>query len=460
MQPLASTSSAQATERRRLFELFAAAMDEAGVPWCLLGRVDEYPDHIASDVDFMVPEAALPRVAGIAARVASRAGGRLVQCLQHEIGAAYFAVCTTDGARVTFLHLDVSGDYRRGGRRWLSADDIVASRVRNVAGLWVPSTADAFVYYLVKRIDKRQLDAPRVAYLKSLRAQAPDACEQALRQRFGAAPAQRVGDALAGWQGDVDAAELGRLREMLQGALPRESLLASLRAAAAELLRKARRILQPTGLVIGFLGPDGAGKSTLIERMTAEVEPAFRQRRYFHLRPNLLIRKRASAAGSADRPHDQVPRPSWQAVLKTALLCVEYVAGWAVRVRPLQVRSTLVIFDRYFHDMLADPRRYRLAASPRWLHAMSRIIPAPDVWIVLDAPVEVLQARKSEVDPQGSAKQRTAYRALAPTLAGAHLVDTARDVDACVAEINGIVLGVLAARTRGRLGLAAEGGGR
>jgi len=127
-----------------------------------------------------------------------------------------------------------------------------------------------------------------------------------------------------------------------------------------------------------------------------------------------------------------------------------------VRIWPLTARSSLVIFDRYLHDMLADPLRYRWAGPAGLLKAASRLVPQPDLWIVLDAPAEVLQARKQEVSLDASQAQRDAYRRLAADLRGARLFDTSLDVQHCTAEICDYVLSHMRLRLHARLGLAIQ----
>jgi thymidylate kinase len=90
----------------------------------------------------------------------------------------------------------------------------------------------------------------------------------------------------------------------------------------------------------------------------------------------------------------------------------DYWVGYLFVIRPLLARSTLVVFDRYFHDLLVDPRRYRYG-GPKWLpQFFSRLVPLPDVVLVLDAGEQVIFARKGEVRTAEVRRQREAYRRL------------------------------------------------
>ena len=98
---------------------------------------------------------------------------------------------------------------------------------------------------------------------------------------------------------------------------------------------------------------------------------------------------------------------------KLLYLWVDYVIGYLLRVRPRMVRSTFVIFDRYYHDLLIDARRFRYG-GPKWLaKIIGHLIPLPDLILILDAPADVLQSRKQEVAKEESERQAFAYRILA-----------------------------------------------
>jgi hypothetical protein len=56
-----------------------------------------------------------------------------------------------------------------------------------------------------------------------------------------------------------------------------------------------------------------------------------------------------------------------------------------------------VLFDRYFADILADPLRYRISGVRRLAQWLQRLIPQPDLYLVLLASSESILDRKQEV---------------------------------------------------------------
>lgn len=180
----------------------------------------------------------------------------------------------------------------------------------------------------------------------------------------------------------------------------------------------------PAGLHVSVLGPDGAGKSTLIEHITDQVASAFRRITVFHLRPCFIGRK-VNDSPVTD-PHGKPPYPTWLSVLKIPYYVLDYNLGYLFKVRPLLVEENLVLFDRYYHDLLVDPRRYRYG-GPAWVvRLFRRFVPEPDLFFILDVPEELLLARKLEVSREEVRRQREAYRRLAAELPNAILLDGSR----------------------------------
>ena len=111
-----------------------------------------------------------------------------------------------------------------------------------------------------------------------------------------------------------------------------------------------------------------------------------------------------------------------------------------------KARSTLVLNDRHFVDILVDPVRYRYGGPRGLLTFIWRLMPKPDLIILLYGPAEVLQARKRELTVEETARQCRDYLALVKPLRNSHIVDATKPFSQVVQTVTGIVLDQMASR--------------
>jgi serine acetyltransferase/thymidylate kinase len=427
-----------------LFDFF----ERNAIAYCVLGDTRGYPETIASDVDVVVRRDAFTGMPRVVAQFCREHDLHLVQLIRHEQTAIYFVLAWVGKpGKPDFLAVDVCSDYRRSGRLLLTADELL-ERPRPAtldsgatANFPVPSADLQFLYYLMKKIDKQDLRDDHGDYLSKRLAEDPDNAWRGIC-RFWTdwADAKLLGRAAANGEWSAVRTALPRLRRVLHRAAPM-----SLAGALGEVRRLLARALQPTGMIVAFLGCDGSGKTSVVERVVADFAPAFRRTGCFHLRPRLFAGSKTAALPVMD-PHALRSRGAFASLAKLAYFTLDYMVGYALRVRPLAIRSTLIVFDRYFHDLLVDPRRYRYGASMTVVRWMAKCIPGPDLWVLLDAPGPALQSRKGEVSAAESERQRRAYLELGAHLRNAAIVDASRELPQVVAEVESALLRALEGR--------------
>ena len=158
------------------------------------------------------------------------------------------------------------------------------------------------------------------------------------------------------------------------------------------LLELYKYIRQPFSRTVAFLGPDGAGKSTVLQNI-ADLDILFAKTTSFtHLKPQYLLKRRNQNRGVVTEPHAEEPRNTWTASLKMVVYVQEY---WIEHFFNPQRHPHIKIYDRYMHDTIIDPRRYRLPEGGFAQRILSKLAPKPVVFIVLDADPEIIQARKA-----------------------------------------------------------------
>lgn len=441
--------------RSRVTELahaVAAALDLVG-DYCVIGGYDDLP-VVSSDLDVLMGWEDIQRVPAALAAL----GVSVVSYRDYAPRSRVLVVGATDvhlTGRV--MHLDLSHDVRALGTVLFGHADAVANaEAREVGGVTVrvAGAADEFCYYLVKKLYKarRQRVTPaQVARLEALLARSHGDVIAPLRRALGRRLASRIIESIER-RGIEPTIEAYARRWYLMPRLVARRPATAVVAAAQDVGRRVRRVLRPTGVSVGVLGVDGAGKSTVIDGVSARLASVLWGIDRFHLRVGVLVRRGGSGAASV-RPHDQAPRSSLGSFAKLCALVVEYWMGAAV-VRGATSSSRLVLFDRCAYDVAIDPIRHRMNLADRWLRLLPRCTPPLDLTLVLTGDPERMHARKPETSIAAVSELTTRYRSL--TGRGVVHIDANRESADVVAESARVIIDLLRDRTARRLEVAAD----
>jgi thymidylate kinase len=387
-------------DARPLTRTTLAALDDAGVAWCLLRGVTG-----GEDVDVLIAQAD----AHLAVAVMREQG--LLRLPAYGRGTHMFFL-GLDPATCSWVEFDLVTDLTFGRHfevRTATGAACLARR-RRENGVWLPAPADEFWALLLHcLLDKGALAQRHVRRLGDLAGSA-SLDSPLVRSAPELGFAALLGDAKAGrW------ASLAERGPAVLRAWWRAHPLDVCRAyAGSATLRLVERVLQAwrrRGSSVALLGPDGAGKSTLASGLEAwSYFPA--RRVYMGLWPSV-----------------ERPRGPLTAVLRVArrpfTVWRRYLA--ALRHRAL---GRLVIFDRYVYDALLPPRPPYVRLKRWYFRMLSVLCPPPHLVVLLDAPGTVLHLRSGEADPGALEADREQYARLAQRIPHLVRVDANRPPDA------------------------------
>ncbi len=447
VRPVSSSHDSRWTILRSLFDFF----EREQLAYVVLGDYYKTRDERDGDVDIAVDTDGLRLLPRLLVRFAAMVDAQLVQCIRHESTAYFFVLAWQDAdGSARLLQIDACSDYRRSGRTLIEyADLLEGRRLIDVDGakVRVPSPEAGLAYYLAKKVEKGTVDEYHGEWLHHTVAELENRTHPVLVSLFGASWAERILEMIE--LGDLDTLNevLPALGKVLHSKRP-----VSRGSAVREGGRRLKRIISQTGFHVVVLGPDGAGKSTVIDAIRDELQPAFWGTDYFHLRPRLGTGV-VHGEGAVDDPHALPPRGVLVSALKLCYYVADYVVGYASVVKPRLLRSHLVVFDRYYHDILADPRRYRLRGVRWFSRLLGRAVPGPDLYLFLDAPAPLIQQRKSEVTVEETERQLTAYRELASRLKPSVVIDASAPIESVRSSAVAAVLDRMAIRTEKRFWL-------
>ena len=425
---------------------------ERGISYCILRNYAQLPvNNLSNDIDIFVDE---DRVEECIRFLSTDIGVTVTGCVRRGFCVNLFIAGVRwrggDAIQVDYV-------YRQSwkGLPFLPNYDVL-NRARTLPGhrdiIRVPSTVDEavtsfFASYLIGGWIKEKYQ-PRV---RETFANERETIRHNLEPAFGASLTDKLIDAVIADAHDRMLALLPKLRWTLLYRSVRCAPVTSLCAIASHyghevIIRFTAKYLT----TVSVLGPDGAGKSAVLRALEPQLANTAKVINVRHLKPDIFFRKRRQSAGPVTDPHGKPPRSTAASLLKFVLWALEC---WIDRLLTDRSNRTLDIWDRYYHDLLVDPLRYRYG-GPMWLARwIGKIVPRPDLWIVFDAPTEVLQARKQEVSFAETARQRQGYLDLARGMNNAVVVDASQPLEKVVGDVIRAIVEFMAERAQRRFGL-------
>jgi thymidylate kinase len=213
-------------------------------------------------------------------------------------------------------------------------------------------------------------------------------------------------------------------------------------------------------LSVALVGPDGAGKSTISARLRQANLPAPVTTIYMGVNleastlmlptTRLLLAAKRARGGRPDLVASSLrdiseasaaPAGRVAGLRNAARLTVWMTEEWLRQLVALghSLRGRIVVFDRHFYldyyhaDVEAGRRRGPAERLHGWM--LARVYPKPDLVILLDAPAEVLHARKPEATVAWLERRRQQYLELAPLVPEFVVVDVDRPLEAALSEV-------------------------
>lgn len=219
---------------------------------------------------------------------------------------------------------------------------------------------------------------------------------------------------------------------------------------------------------VALIGSDGAGKTTVGRALERQMPHLIK---YIYMGVNLetsnlvlpttrlFLEVKRALGGRPDMsgppdPTRKKPRPEglvkrMGASLKSGLRLVNRLGEeWFRQLITWSYlrRGYIVLFDRHFfsdyyaHDIAGDDPGRPLSSR---IHGfvLSHLYPKPDLIIFLDAPADVLYARKGEGTPALLERRRQEYLQLRETVEHFAVVDATQEIDEVTGDVAALIQG-------------------
>lgn len=455
--PTGEQSPVERAFLRRLHDVLDR-LRAGGVPFCILRNRDRIPWALVngSDVDLIVPGGT--KVATLVALMRELSPALVVP---HKATLEmYFAI---EGR---FLHVDfLIADRQWRGAVYLKNTEILADVQDDHGGLPVASPLHQAFCAWFSSLTRKRFFKERYIPLIASAAKAGSALEKLVRRAFGT----KLGDEL------LELARRDRLEDSNTLAGPcRRAIwrraffrrpLATIAGWIGYYGAELKLHLRPTGMTVAVLGPDGAGKSTvcsILSEMNRGQLPFSAievQHMYERALPRLSelkkgrIRRRPLTPAVTHDPHGKKPHGLVSSIFSLFYTAIDQWISRIIWGRTKMSRNLLVLNDRHMLEIVVDPKRFRYGGPKGLARLFMRLVPRPDLIVLLDAPAEVLQSRKQEVPFDETRRQRDAYARLVSSMSCGRLVSAA-DAPQTVAEnVRKVILEHMQQRNARRFGL-------
>ncbi len=201
-------------------------------------------------------------------------------------------------------------------------------------------------------------------------------------------------------------------------------------------VRAVVRLIEPLllynrpGLTVALVGPDGSGKSSLAGR----------------IKSGMGLPVRCVYMGLWQRRSSRLPR--FVGVIEIAFRPFRIWGRYLTAIGHRRL-GRVVVFDRYPFDATLPPKGRLIGLKRAYFWILARCAPAPDMLVILDAPGDILFARKGEEDPVSLEGERRYFRALAGRVRNAVVVDASPTAADVYRQVDRLIWDYLTQRTRG-----------
>jgi len=354
-----------------------------------------------SDIDIVLKKEHFKKIEKILIEFCEITDIKMVQVLNHDLWAKNIFLFNPKDAK--YLNLDLYGELSRKDILFFPEKETF-NTIQFYKDIPILSTEKEFISYLIKKLDKNEVSEKNFKYLHSLYVKEPLLCDKTL-EIFFPQKYKIISDGFR--KNNFNLLNKSKKKLVLDFSSLKKI---NITKVISNGLRIIKRIFYPTGINIAFLGSDGSGKSTIIDNILKNRFP-FRRKDYFHLKP-LIIKESPSKKEIISDPHKHPSYSQIKSYLKLLYFIYQYNMGWIKNISPLKIKSSLVIFDRYFDDILIDTKRYRYGGGLTIVKIARLFIPKPELYFILTADAKVIYERKQEVEFSELERQISAYRAL------------------------------------------------
>ncbi|MCR2021204.1 hypothetical protein NSB04_16000, partial [Blautia pseudococcoides] len=273
-----------------LLEQVFEIINASGLQYCIQNKYEMMPETIPSDIDMMYKDASEEFLDELVKKIARATGLIITQKICQGYYEYTYIISYPCPKEYFQLQLDFyRAISRRGYLNIMPAEEMLGNR-RFYKCFYVPDSYIEFKYMWIRRTIKHDMNKEHITIAKKLYSKNPGEYIDRLKKDLGTEVVDLVLEILE--KGDVKI--FNKNFEVFNRAakrISRRNATLSVRLRYLAFMIQTvfpKRIFHKCGLSVAFIAPDGAGKSTVIERVKETVSGSFYGVNLYYMRPHLF----------------------------------------------------------------------------------------------------------------------------------------------------------------------------
>ena len=399
--------------------------DKANIAFCILRNYQSLPQKVeGSDIDILISRSDRKRAEYLLNKTAKSLGWSIIKPYRSLFGLVHFVLFKLN-ENTEHLYLDIFYELSWFGGKYLDSSIVLGQR-RKCRNFYIPAPEhESYINFMNAVLLGGEL---RERYIPGVKeASKKSSWANYLKSTFGNEVPSELNDSL--YQDLRN--DLRPLRKTFRSAYLKNRFKSEPTRQLSDLLKLifnyVSRIFANPGFFLVILGPDGVGKSTIIKGIKKHHKKTkiFSGIYHGHLRPRLLpdlsyfFKKSRSefdiACSSLEKCDlkQEVPGIA-SSFIRFCYYFVDLSFGYLFTVYPRLLQGKLVIFDRYYYDYFVDSYQRKIGLPWNILKIVSKVIPKPDLVVLLTAAPQTIIERKQEMHHiEEIERQLTKYKELA-----------------------------------------------